>query len=61
VKVNYWKLESNQALINGCPDKFTMSPFFAKTRKKDAVKNLLGEPGVRPLVEIWTVYGSTYC
>ena len=35
-------------LTNGCTGQISAVTFFAKTRKKAAIKNLLGEPGVMP-------------
>jgi hypothetical protein len=36
-------------LTNGCTGQISAVTFCAKTRTKAAIKNLLGEPGVKPL------------
>jgi hypothetical protein len=38
--------EHRAGLTNGCTGQISSVTFFAKTRKKAAIKNLLGEPGV---------------
>jgi hypothetical protein len=38
---------SKQRVTSGCTGQISAVTFFAKTRKKAAIKNLLGEPGVK--------------
>jgi len=40
-------MRNNQQLTSGCSGQISAVTFCAKTSTKTAIKNLLGEPGVR--------------
>jgi len=47
VKALSSRVSSNQVLTNGCIGQISAGTFCAKKRTKVAIKNLLGEPGVK--------------